>query len=55
VHGAAGRLADLTDHVISARVAPHRFFDETNLQSLCVDCHRLKSIAEDGTLGHNRM
>jgi 5-methylcytosine-specific restriction enzyme A len=46
-----GRLAEVTDHIVSARQAPARFWDETNHQSLCGACNRRKAIAEEGTFG----
>lgn len=34
-----GAKADLVDHVIPIKVAPHRRLDRTNFQSLCTACH----------------
>jgi 5-methylcytosine-specific restriction protein A len=34
-----GRPAQATDHIIPAYVAPERFFDPTNHQSLCHRCN----------------
>lgn len=45
-----GRLAEVTDHIIAARRAPDRFWDESNHQSLCGACNRRKAIAEEGGL-----
>lgn len=44
-------LADVTDHILSARAHPELFWDETNHQSLCLDCNRRKAIAEEGGFG----
>jgi 5-methylcytosine-specific restriction endonuclease McrA len=46
-----GRLADVTDHIVPAQVAPARFWDPTNHQSLCGDCNRRKAITESGAFG----
>lgn len=37
-----GRLSEVTDHIVSVRQAPERFFDETNFQALCRDCNTKK-------------
>lgn len=50
-HGSTPTLATCTDHVLSARAHPDRFWDERNHQSLCADCNRRKGIAEEGGLG----
>lgn len=50
-HGTGLILADCTDHVLSARQFPERFFDDANLQSLCSDCNKRKAIAEEGGFG----
>jgi 5-methylcytosine-specific restriction enzyme A len=44
----AGRIvaATMVDHVIPIAIAPDRRLDETNMNSLCDQCHALKS-AED--------
>lgn len=38
--------AEQVDHIVPAHIAPDRFFDPGNLQSLCLPCHRAKT-AED--------
>jgi 5-methylcytosine-specific restriction protein A len=48
------RLAEHTDHIVSARDEPARFWDPTNHQSLCADCNRRKAIAEEGGFGRPR-
>lgn len=40
------KLAELVDHIIPVEVAPERFRDPDNHQSLCRSCHAAKS-AED--------
>ena len=42
--GKHGRME--CDHRIPLDIAPDRMYDETNLQSLCSDCHFLKSQDE---------
>lgn len=44
-------LADVTDHIISARKRPDLFMAPSNHQSLCHDCNKRKAIAEEGGLG----
>jgi len=34
-----GKPADLVDHIVPVREAPHRRLDRTNFQSLCQPCH----------------
>lgn len=34
-----GNKADLVDHIVPIRKAPHRRLDRTNFQSLCTPCH----------------
>lgn len=34
-----GNKADLVDHIVPIRKAPHRRLDRTNFQSLCTSCH----------------
>lgn len=41
-------LAECTDHIISAKAQPDLFWEETNHQSLCLDCNRRKNVAEEG-------
>ena len=36
----------LVDHIVPTHVAPDRMFDETNLQSLCRPCHKVKTDAD---------
>jgi 5-methylcytosine-specific restriction enzyme A len=43
-----GRLADVTDHIRSARAAPELFWNKSNHQSLCAECHARKTIADEG-------
>ncbi len=53
-HGIVKKSAEL-DHIIPVHKAPQRFYDKTNWQALCRDCHILKSMnefrdrQEDGT------
>ena len=44
-------LADVTDHILSARQRPDLFWDETNHQSLCGNCNRTKAIELEGGFG----
>lgn len=46
-----GVEAKHVDHVVSAREAPHRRLDATNLQALCASCHSKKTALEDGGFG----
>lgn len=34
-----GQKADVVDHIVPIRKAPHRRLDRTNFQSLCTPCH----------------
>jgi 5-methylcytosine-specific restriction protein A len=34
------------DHIIDPRGNEEMFFDENNLQTLCVECHRIKTAYE---------
>ena len=36
-------IGDLVDHIIPAWVAPERFFDKTNFQTMCNSCHKIKT------------
>lgn len=45
--GGLRRVAEQVDHIIPLRLAPDRAYDESNLQSLCMRCHNIKS-------GHER-
>jgi 5-methylcytosine-specific restriction protein A len=51
-HGERVVEATVTDHIESAGVAPHRFWDEKNHQSLCDRCNKVKAIEEEGGFGH---
>lgn len=42
--------ATVTDHVIPAAVAPDRFWDPTNHQSLCARCNRQKAADDRRTI-----
>jgi len=53
VHGAVGKLADCTDHILPARLYPEKFFQEENLQSLCNTCNDLKRNEEEGGFGRS--
>ena len=44
-------VADVTDHILSARTRPDLFWEETNHQSLCLECHRRKTNEVDGGFG----
>lgn len=37
------KRGDLVDHVVPVDVAPERRLDETNLQTLCRSCHKVKT------------
>ena len=42
-----GSTENLTvDHIIDPRGNPDLFYEENNLQTLCKDCHRLKTAQE---------
>ena len=41
-------LGRVVDHVVSIKRAPHLRLDEGNLQTMCVECHGVKTRAEDG-------
>jgi hypothetical protein len=41
-----GNKAEELDHIIPIKIAPERFADFTNLQSLCKSCHREKTNSE---------
>ena len=36
------------DHVVPLRIDPDRFWDTTNIQSLCRQCHENKTAEENG-------
>lgn len=44
-HQARGELVpvDLVDHIVPVHAAPDRRMDESNLQSLCNECHHAKT------------
>jgi 5-methylcytosine-specific restriction protein A len=39
--------AKQVDHIEPVVIAPHRRLDPTNLQSLCVSCHSIKTAKEN--------
>lgn len=41
------RAAEELDHIVPAKLAPDRFWDETNLQGLCKPCHYDKTKKEN--------
>lgn len=49
-HEAEGRLApsSVVDHVVPHRGSMSLFWDETNWQALCADCHNAKTARENG-------
>lgn len=55
-HLRRGRLvvASVVDHVRPHRGNYERFWDDSNWQSLCKECHDKKTVACDGGLGHAR-
>ncbi|MFH0809711.1 MAG: HNH endonuclease [Pseudomonadota bacterium] len=48
------RAASLVDHKIPHKGDMALFWDESNWQSSCEECHRLKSASEDGAFGNPR-
>ena len=52
-----GRVTEATDvdHVIPHRGDPTLFWDETNWQALCHECHSRKTAREDGAFGNPRV
>ncbi|WP_299939429.1 HNH endonuclease signature motif containing protein [uncultured Nitratireductor sp.] len=42
-----GAKADLVDHIIPIRKAPHRRLDRTNFMALCTPCHSGWKQAQD--------
>lgn len=42
--------ARVTDHIIPHKGSRHRFWDKSNHQSLCVECHN-KKTATEGAFG----
>ena len=51
VHGNLKKLAECTDHILSAKDHPDHFWEPTNHQSLCFACNRAKANAEEGGFG----
>lgn len=51
-----GRVTPATecDHIVPHKGDKSRFYDRSNLQSLCHQCHSAKTATEDGGYG-NRM
>ena len=47
------KSADEVDHIVPVSVEPERFFDPTNLQSLCRNCHWEKTARENSTRPDN--
>ena len=41
-------LGELVDHITPLHLAPDRKYDEQNLQTLCSNCHNLKTLQEGG-------
>ena len=41
-----GAFANEVDHIEPLQIAPHRKYDETNLQSTCKRCHSAKTMRE---------
>ncbi len=48
------RAATLVDHIIPHRGNMALFWDESDWQSACDECHRQKSASEDGAFGNPR-
>jgi 5-methylcytosine-specific restriction protein A len=48
------KAAVLVDHIIPHKGDQVLFWDVTNWQSACDDCHRIKSAKEDGAFGNAR-
>ncbi|WP_052444063.1 HNH endonuclease [Flammeovirga sp. OC4] len=40
------KKGNVLDHIQPVRLAPERFFDESNVQILCESCHNSKSAKE---------
>ena len=47
------RMREL-DHIVPAVAAPERFYDKSNVQVLCKDCHQLKTNSEIRVLGKKK-
>lgn len=45
------RAATVVDHVVPHRGDDERFWDESNWQALCSECHNRKTAREDGRWG----
>ena len=44
--------AQVVDHIDPHKGDEKKFFDKSNLQSLCKKCHDVKTASEDGGFGH---
>ena len=42
-----GKRAELVDHIVTVKAAPHRRLDPSNLQSMCWSCHNRLTRAYD--------
>lgn len=49
------RAAAVVDHITPHRGDISLLYDESNLQSLCTECHNRKTAAEDGAFGNRRV
>lgn len=54
--GKHGRLtvATVVDHIVPHQGDPKLFWDRSNHQPLCHQCHSRKTVKEDGGFGHRR-
>jgi 5-methylcytosine-specific restriction protein A len=43
--------ASVVDHIRPHRNDPELFWNSENFQSLCVQCHSIKTVNEDGGFG----
>ncbi len=48
------KAAAVVDHITPHRGDQTLLYDQSNLQSLCTECHNHKTAAEDGGLGNVR-
>lgn len=46
------RAAEVVDHIIPHKGDYELFWDESNWQSACKECHDIKTSKEDGAFGH---
>lgn len=46
------RAATLVDHIIPHKGDPALFWDPSNHQALCTECHNIKTATEDGAFGN---